>query len=171
MNELSYEKRKFDKRRDYKESGDKRREDQEIEKIISEIEKFTNLSEMPTKDFAKEGGYADILANKWRNSLKTSQLRKFFAAMKGIEKNIDYGEKWGNIESQFHLLLPQLAYARGRIVGGAPLIPEGFLDIMKSCMKKVDVGEDEELKVKNYKTFVKFIESIVAYHKYYNPRA
>lgn len=139
-----------------------RREDSEIQEIVTRINGLSNFSDLPTKDFAKEGGYADLLARKWRNSLKTSQLRKFFAAIKDLAKE----DSWPSIEDRFHLLLPQMAYAKGR-----DLIPGGFLTIMKSCMKKVDVGADDEKRVENYKTMVKFVESIVAYHKYYNPRA
>ena len=144
----------------------RRREDPKVNGIVSKIEQLSKLSDLKTKDFAKEGGYADILAQQWRKGLKTTQLRKFFAAMKDMTKDINYGITWNDIEDKFHLLLPQTAYAHGR-----GLVPDGFLTIMKICMKKVDVGTDEAQKIENFKTFVKFIESIVAYHKYYNPRA
>jgi len=36
----------------------------------------------------------------------------------------------------------------------------------KTSMNKVDVGENQD-KIANYKMFVKFLESIVAYHKFH----
>ena len=37
---------------------------------------------------------------------------------------------------------------------------------MMAAMSKVDVGSEED-KMKNFKTFIDFFESIVAYHKYH----
>jgi len=133
-------------------------------KIGEKIESLGSLYELDVKDFAKEGGYADTLAREWKNSLKAAQLRRFFDAVKKIERRLDEGKEWGDVEEDFYLLQPQVVYAKARDV-----IPKGFLDLMKICMSKVDVGADEQKK-RNYRRFVQFLEAIVAYHKYYNPR-
>ena len=36
-----------------------------------------------------------------------------------------------------------------------------------AVMRKVDVGSDDE-KLENFKIFIQFFESIVAYHKFYH---
>ncbi len=40
---------------------------------------------------------------------------------------------------------------------------------MKVCMRKVDIGDDNEKK-ENFEKMVEFLEAVVAYHRYYNPR-
>jgi len=133
----------------------------EIKRVIDEIDQIEMLKDMETKAFADEGGYADIVAKNSKYTLKTTQLRKFFGAVRDIERE----KSWEKMETDFYLLKPKLASSVGR-----KLIPNEFNELMKTCMRKVDVGSDED-KVKNFKKMVEFMEAIVAYHKYYNPRA
>jgi len=128
-----------------------------IEDVKRDINALKKLSDLEVKKYADTGGYADIIAQANRN-LKTTQLRKFFGAIRNMEKNAD---SWKNIEADFYLLKPQLANARGR-----DLIPRSFYDIMMKIMEKVDRGDDEE-KLENFRVFVSFLESIVAYHKFH----
>lgn len=144
-----------------------RRMDPEINKVIDNIKQLEMLRDMETKAFADEDGYADIVSHRLakersiRPKLKTSQLRKFFGAIRDIEREND----WEKMETQFFLLKPKLANSRGR-----ELIPEEFYQVMKICMGKVDKGSDQD-KVDNFNRMVEFLEAIVAYYKYYNPRS
>lgn len=131
-----------------------------IEDVKRDISTLEKLSDLEVKKYADTGGYADIIAQT-NKDLNTTQLRKFFGAIRKMEKKAD---SWKNIEADFYLLKPQLANARGRGV-----IPKGFYDIMMSIMDKVDRGDDKE-KLENFRVFVKFIESIVAYHKFYDTK-
>ncbi|AAB85570.1 MAG: CRISPR-associated protein Csm2 [Methanothermobacter sp.] len=131
-----------------------------FEDVKKEISALDKLSDLEAKKYADTGGYADVIAR--ANNLKTTQLRKFFSAIRSMEKKAD---SWKSIEADFYLLKPQLANARGR-----DLIPEGFYEVMKKMMDKVDRGDDDE-KIENFRVFVRFLESIVAYHKFYNPRS
>lgn len=142
-------------------NGRRRRnqDDPEIKEVIGKISKIGMLKNLSPKDFADEGGYADIVA-KNSSSLKTTQLRKFFGAIRDIEKEKD----WNNMETEFYLLKPKLAYAVGR-----DLIKKPFYNFMMVCMGKVDLGTDEE-KIENFKAMVNFLEAIVAYHKFYNAK-
>jgi len=141
--------------------------DDEISTIMGEIKQLEMLKDLKTKDFADEDGYADKISKKLalkrsiRPKLKTSQLRKFFGAIRNIERE----KEWEKMETEFYLLKPKLANSRGR-----DLIPEEFYQIMKVCMSKVDEGSDED-KVENFSKMVEFLEAIVAYHKYYSPKA
>ena len=128
----------------------------EINEIISKIDSLEKLCDMSAKDFADEGGYADIVAKNSR-SLKTNQLRKFFGAVRLMEQK----DTWEEVEPEFYLLKPRLAVSAGR--GN---VPKPFYNLIMATMRKVDVGTDEE-KMKSFKTFVSFFESIVAYHKFY----
>lgn len=132
----------------------------EINEIINKINKLEKLADMSVKDFADEGGYADIVA-KNPKKLNTNQLRKFFGAVKIIEQKDNL--TWDEIEPEFYLLKPRLAVSAGR-----KNIPEDFYNLMMVTMKKVDIGSEEE-KLKGFKNFVDFFEAIVAYHKFHHP--
>ena len=139
--------------------------DPEISNILKKINELNMLKELNRKTFADEGGYADkIASNRSLKYLKTTQLRKFFGAIKEMESNLKEGG-WDQVEGDFYLLKPKLANAKGR-----SLIPIEFYEFMKTCMSKVDVGSEKD-KEENFRRFVEFLEAVVAYHKYYNPRA
>ena len=133
--------------------------DKDIDKILKGIEELGMFKDLDIKLLANEGEYADTLAHKLRN-MKPTQLRRFFGAVKEIESNLN-GKSWEDVEADFYLLKPKLAYAKGR-----KLIPAEFHEVVKTSMNKVDVGENPD-KIANYQMFVRFLESIVAYHKFY----
>ena len=131
-----------------------------IDSIISRIQSMNSMSEYSPKIFADIGGDADKVAKSMRD-LNTTQLRKFFDELKQIELQLNEdGSAWVGVERKFYMMKPMLAYAKGR-----KLIPENFFNLMAACMKKIDVQGTEQKE--NYNVFVKFVESIVAYHKYY----
>ncbi|MDP3566387.1 type III-A CRISPR-associated protein Csm2 [Sediminibacterium sp.] len=131
---------------------------EEIKKVIERINDVEQLKDITPKEYADEEGYADKIAN--NSQLDTTQLRKFFGAIREIEKE----EKWSDMETDFYLLKPKLAYAAGR-----DLIKKPFYQFMMACMRKVDVGTEEE-KVENFKVMVNFLEAVVAYHKFYSTK-
>lgn len=147
VNKVTGDKMAFDNRN---------RGNDEINEIISKINNFEKLADITVKEYADEGGFADIVA---KNSikLKTNQLRKFFGAVRLMEQK----ETWEEIEPEFYLLKPRLAVSAGR-----KNIPKDFYNLIMITMRKVDVGSDED-KLKGFKNFVGFFESIVAYHKFY----
>lgn len=131
----------------------------DINEVKNKIDSCTTLSDIPTKDFLDaETGYAHIVAKESvKQKLNTTQLRKFFAALKKMEQN----SNWGEIETEFYLLKPRMAVAVGR-----KNLPKQFYNVIMAAMAKVDNVEDDNLKMKNFDIFVKFFEAIVAYHKY-----
>lgn len=141
-----------------------RSDNNEIGKILDEIGKLEMLKDLSIKLIADEDEYADKIAHTLRN-MKTAQLRRFFGAIKLIERTIEEenSEKaWDDVEAEFYLLKPKIAYAKGR-----KLIPEEFYQVLKVSLNKVNIGTNED-KIENFKRFVKFLESIVAYHKFYD---
>jgi len=129
----------------------------DINSVIQKINACSHLSEIETPYFLDaETGYAHIVA-KNSEKLNTTQLRKFFAALKKMEQKTT----WDEIETEFYLLKPRMAVSVGR-----KNLPKPFYDVILAAMAKVDNVEDDELKMKNFDIFVKFFESIVAYHKY-----
>lgn len=141
-----------------KNTNSKNQNNNEIMDILNNIEKLDKLSDLDPKDYADIDGYADKIANNLSRKLNTNQLRKFFGAVRDIEKK----KNWEEIRPELYLLKPKLAVSVGR-----NLIPKDFYKFMKITTSKIDVGENDSEKLENFDTFVKFLEAIVAYHKYY----
>ena len=135
----------------------------EIRDIIKKIDSLQNMSELDEKTIAEENGYAESVARDRdiKKRLKTTQLRKIFDRVKTIERKLNE-DGWDAVQPDFYMLRPELAYAMAR-----KLIPEQFFMLMNACMKQVDKGNDPEQKKENYAKFVRFLEAIVAYHKYH----
>ena len=150
----------YQKKNQSRNKNKKQDNNSEIDKIIKKIENVSSFSEIKPKVYAGEDGYAAIIAKELKK-LNTNQLRKFFGAVRDIEKK---NEEWSDIEPELYLLKPKFAVSVGR-----NLIPEDFFKVMNACLNKIDVGEpdDDDKKKENFNNFVKFFEAIVAYHKYY----
>ena len=123
----------------------------QLEKVLSEGMSDEAINELDT--FAKK------LSD---GKLTTTQLRKFFGALKRVEANFD--------PTLLAMLRPQLAYAVGRSKG------KEYYAAMKSFSEKIDfllrkMGEEKDFdKIKSkFLNFVKIVETIVAYHKYHEP--
>ena len=91
--------------------------------------------------------------------LKTAQLRRFFDPLKSIEQRVFVeNKKWDDVKTDFVLLTPKLAYAKGK-----GLIPQPFYHLVMDCLKRVDSKED-------LKSLIQFLETVVAYHKYHGSK-
>ncbi|CAD6491750.1 MAG: hypothetical protein LAKADJCE_00178 [Candidatus Argoarchaeum ethanivorans] len=134
----------------------------EIRDIIKKIDNLQNMGELDEKTIAEENGYAESVAvdRDINKPLKTTQLRKIFDRVKTIERKLNE-DGWDAVQPDFYMLRPELAYAKAR-----KLIPDQFFRLMDACMKQVDKGNNEQKK-ENYTKFVRFLEAIVAYHKYH----
>lgn len=135
----------------------------EIESIIKSINDLKMFQYLDIKLIAHEDGYSSKIGRILKD-MKTAQLRRFFGAIKSIERKIEEDSSasaWDQVEAEFYLLKPKIAYAKGR-----KLIPNEFYQVLQVSLNKVDIGSNEE-KIANFKWFVKFLESIVAYHKFY----
>jgi len=97
--------------------------------------------------------------------LTTSQLRKFFGAVKSIQMNVSVN---GFDVSEFVMLKPKLAYAVGRVRQKNPKCRErrieDFAEVLMAAMDYVNGSNEKDVAFKN---FISFFEAIVAYHKRY----
>ncbi len=135
----------------------------ELQKVKEKIKNLPSLKYYEVEDFVKFDGDADKITNELRNSIKTSQLRKFFAEIKDIDIYLKDKKKWDEkAKMRFYLLMPKLAYAKGRKV-----IDNKFFELMKISMEKVGSGKEEDI-LDDFKRFVQFLESIVAFYKVKN---
>ncbi len=134
-------------------------------KVKARISNLSTMQDLSPKDFADLGGLADQLADYDEKELRATQLRKIFHALKDIERKVKQdlrGEKKKATDpfesSELLLLMPDLAYAKGR-----RLIPDDFYDVLQLVLRK---------KVETYADFeraMQFIEAVMAYHKFHNP--
>lgn len=144
--------RNHGKNKNYKEKTPK-----EIADVIDDIKSCNMLKDLnKEKIFNDDDGLAYVVADYYVNDLNTNQLRKFFEAIREMEKK----KKWEDMESDFYLLKPRMAVSVGR-----KHIKKPFFDVINAAMNKVKVGTSDE-KLENFKVFVEFFEAIVAYHKY-----
>ncbi len=144
--------------------GGSRSSGSDIEPVIRRIKELKQLADLPVEEISKEDGIAEKLAKdrNFRGNLKTTQLRKFFDTIVSNQERLKSGG-WDLIESDFHMIRPNLAYAKGR-----KLIPDDFFHLVSACLEKVNPpGTDDTQRKENYKRFVELMQALVAYIKYY----
>jgi CRISPR-associated protein Csm2 len=97
--------------------------------------------------------------------LTTSQLRKFFGAVKTLQMNVSIN---GFTESDFLMLKPKLAYAVGRVRQKNPKCKERRIeDFAEVISTSIDITVKSTNRDEAFKNFICFFEAIVAYHKRY----
>ena len=134
------------------------------ERIKKDIECLgENLSKLSGEDLVK---YADDLGfylsprnqnreSRYEEPLSTGQIRKFLDAVNRLD-NLRQKEGFAKIEEGVILLKPQIAYAVGRQRNSVKPLQK----VLDPCLGKIKTEED-------FKKLVRFVEAIVAYHKYY----
>jgi CRISPR-associated protein Csm2 len=94
-----------------------------------------------------------------RDKLKTGQIRNFYSAITRMRTDFSL-HGYDKVSSQLTMLKPKLAYAAGR----QSAVRTNFYPIMKSAIDGVTSAKDKPVALEN---FFMFIESVVAYHKFY----
>ncbi|MDZ7315997.1 MAG: type III-A CRISPR-associated protein Csm2 [candidate division KSB1 bacterium] len=143
----------------------KQKDEQIIDSIIKDInnlkaEKKT-FKDVSVSQFAEENGWADCIAEKFKDKLKPTQLRKVFHSLKAVQRKVEKEDPNHLFNREtVALLLPELAYAVGR-----ELIPEKFYKLFKTCF-------DAQLLQTNadFLRFMDFLTAVLAFHKYRNQR-
>lgn len=116
----------------------------EIEKVAQEE---VDISEIIEKGGEPLVTAAEILGRKLARSLKTSQIRKVYGAVKKIQMSEEFNR------NELIMLKPKLAYAAARK-------PE-VEDLKDTLTKAINEVDDD----KKFKNFVDFFEAILAYHR------
>lgn len=130
-----------------------------VKEITEEIRRKESFKDVKVEDFAKAGGWADVIAKKLGSEMKTNQLRKVFNAI----KLMDQKAKGRSDEEEFnepdlYMLMPQLAYAKAR-----KLIDDDFYTLIKTVINEKKIKD-----VSDFRRFTQFMTAIIAYHKQYN---
>lgn len=104
--------------------------------------------------------FGDFLSHQQdrKKPLTTSQIRKFFGELKRTQADI------GRHLQDLPMLKAQLAYAVGRDNNSCITF---FNDELSKGVDVVVSANTESDSVKYFKNFVKIVESVVAFHKFY----
>ena len=114
---------------------------------LDDIKDFGRKLATPIKETNHKTGKTFIS----KNALSTSQIRKFFGAIKRIQAGFE------EHKHEILLLEPKLAYAVGRDEGKTKI--NDFYKALSPLIK--DINQDK----KKFNNFVSIVEAIVAYHK------
>ncbi len=104
-----------------------------------------------------------------KDRLKTTQLRNFYSAILQIRQKFETTEtipnnttnKFNEVKTDLVLLKPKLAFAAGRFEA----VRKNFKPFIEEAIDKtLKAPEDKNQAVQN---FITLVESVVAYHKYY----
>lgn len=134
-----------------------------------QIESLDKTKFLPS-DYAIPNGYADKIAKEIadaKEEMKVTQLRKVFNEIKRIQGLIKTEDDLKKQHQNIFLILPELAYARGR-----KLITSDFYDLLKECLTK-EVNNKRNIRLSSkgeFDNFVKFLEAILAYYKMYSSK-
>lgn len=124
--------------------------------VKAHIESLSRFRDLDPGYFAPENGAADIVAQNLQRDMKITQVRKLFNWIKSIEMRYRGQQDEEALDrAAIYLLLPELAYARGR-----KLITADFYELMKTCL-----DERRMRTVGDFRVLVRFLEAVLAYHK------
>jgi CRISPR-associated protein Csm2 len=133
-------------------------------------DKIVEYGEKLGKEYAKhrenDKRYGVVLWKRGReeySDIKTNQIRNVFGAIKRVEMEWTKEKKkekpdFSRIEREVELLKPRLAYAARH---------EEVKPLKKVLDKAIDGVKNSNRKEKAFENFLRFVESIVAYHKFY----
>lgn len=105
---------------------------------------------------------AEKEAVRYRHKIKANQIRNFYGAVNKLKLLYEQNGDEILLKEKLILLLPQLAYAGGRNSKTKP-----FIKCMDEAIRYTLEASDLKKAIKHF--FV-FVESVVAYHKYYGDK-
>ena len=101
-------------------------------------------------------------ADRYKHKIKANQIRNFYGAVNKLKLLYEQNGDEILLKEKLILLLPQLAYAGGRNSKTKP-----FTKCMDEAIRYTLEASDLKKAIKHF--FV-FVESVVAYHKYYGDK-
>ncbi|MEJ5299528.1 MAG: type III-A CRISPR-associated protein Csm2 [Thermodesulforhabdaceae bacterium] len=120
--------------------------------FINEVKDLSKLKIERLVEIAEEVG------RRIKENVSVNQIRRFLDGARKIESSIRRGEdkEWEKIKAEIVLLRPKLAYAAGRHNQVKPLAK-----LLDAAVKSAANSKE------NFFIFLRFVESIFAYHKFY----
>jgi CRISPR-associated protein Csm2 len=97
------------------------------------------------------------------DKVKTNQIRNVYSTITKIRQDFDNEKTYQSIEMDLIMLKPKVAYAAGR---QPTTVKPHFYPLIKEAVEAVESSTDKEKATQN---FLYLMESVVAYHKFYDP--
>lgn len=126
----------------------------------TEFAENSRFKDIPIKSFAAKDEWVDNFMSRFHSKIRINQLRNFFGEIQTIKNNptIWQDSELVELKNKLAMVEMNLAYDYGRNV-----ITKDFFETITASLKKI---EDE----KDFKQFVVFIQSLIAYHKFHSNR-
>ncbi|MGQ9485645.1 MAG: type III-A CRISPR-associated protein Csm2 [Desulfosoma sp.] len=127
------------------------------QKIQHEILKFKGeLAHLERLTMDRLVDIADAVGKTVANQVKMNQIRRFLDGARKVEAELKGREDFEKIKGQIVLLRPKLAYAAGRHSEVKHLA-----EILDAAVRSAAQTKD------NFMKFLRFMESIIAYHRFH----
>lgn len=133
---------------------------QKVAEIVEKIKELNFLNQISTKDLVEYANTIGRYLSPDGVNLSTNQIRKFLDAVNRLD-NLRQKDGFEGMKDEIHLLRPQIAYAVGKAGKPDKKAIESLRKVLECCFSKIKIEDD-------FKRFVKFVEAIIAYHKYYD---
>ncbi|MGQ9671414.1 MAG: type III-A CRISPR-associated protein Csm2 [Desulfosoma sp.] len=130
------------------------------QKIQNEILKFKGeLAHLERLTMDRLVDIADAVGKTVANRVKMNQIRRFLDGARKVEAELKGREDFEKIKGQIVLLRPKLAYAAGRHSDVEHLAD--LAEILDAAVRSAAQTKD------NFMKFLRFMESIIAYHRFH----
>jgi len=98
-----------------------------------------------------------------KESIKNSQLRRFFNEFKGLERKLDQSQS--DPEEAFRSIKPMVKMANAKVVyaHARNVVPQNFVSWLQDHVKAIDTAQD-------FKAFLLHFEAVVGFCYGLNPR-
>lgn len=135
--------------------------DQRDQRDRNDILRFKReLADLKTLTMDRLVDIADAVGRAVANRVKMNQIRRFLDGARKVEAELKSREDFEKIKEQIVLLRPKLAYAAGRHHNDVKHLAE----ILDTAVRSAAQNQE------NFMKFLRLMESIIAYHRFYGDR-
>lgn len=116
----------------------------------------TELSDLKKVTMERLVEIADKVGSNISKTVKMNQIRRFLDGARKVEAEMNRTDQFDQVKDQIVLLRPKLAYAAGRHGDVKPLA-----ELLDAAVKSAAQNRE------NFMKFLRFMEGIIAYHRFY----
>lgn len=125
--------------------------------VVAKVEKAAAVATIRAEELVE---WAEVLGSVLAVEIKTAQIRRFLGAVLKVDTEVRKGGRSSFDNRQVVFLKVHLAYAAGRHKGVRPL-----LQVMVPLLERVRPAKEDGWQ--DFRELVRFVQAVVAYHKFY----